>query len=181
MIDFKNLKVNDILSETQYYRVDKIVGNIVQLINDKGEYITVSKEYAEQCLISADQYKEEKVITKTELASLFLSNPNIVMTVNFNKLVKEEDVVKQILTSYETSTPKQFETAVKKSIKNALVGEDRTMVGRHYGSINELGRIQFIDMKLTKDISKTYDTRLRLVDPRSINWLVLNDVKYKLK
>lgn len=181
MTDSKKLTKGSCLCEHQFYRVDKIAKGQIQLINDNGEYIVVTEEYANNCLISANQFEKTEKLTRSELASLFLANPNMVMTVSFNTLVKEEDVVKQILDAYETSTPKAFGTSVKSAVKDALVGKERIIVGRHYGSMNELGRIQFVDMEISKDASKSYDTRLRLVDPRGINWIIMNNVKYIIK
>jgi len=66
-------------------------------------------------------------------------------------------------------------------LKTALEGEERTMVGRHYGSQDEFGRIKFIDMDAKLDPAKDYDTRQRLVDPRTLNWLILKGVKYIVK
>lgn len=180
-ISFPKLRQGEVLSEQQFYTVKKIVGNKVQLENDNKENIVVTSDYAESCLISAAQFKEEKAVTKTEAASIFLSQAGTAITVNFNKQVKEADVVKDIMTTYESSTPKVFETAVKKAVKDALVGTERTMVGRHYGELNELGRVQFIDMEEQKAAGKDYDSRLRQVDPRSINWFISRGVKYTVK
>ena len=75
----------------------------------------------------------------------------------------------------------EFKKKIASAVSDALVGEERTMVGRHYGSQDEFGRIRFIDMEEKKDDTKDYDTRQRLVDPRTICWLILRGVKYKVK
>jgi hypothetical protein len=76
-----------------------------------------------------------------------------------------------------------FEKAVKKNLADALTGEERTMVGRHYGRTDEFGRIKFIDMEAPGgyDEAKDSDSRQRLVDPRTINWAILRGVKYEVK
>lgn len=180
-INFSKLKAGEVLSEQQFYTVKKVVGNKVQLENDNKENIVVTSDYAESCLTSAIQYKDEKPVSKTEAAQIFLSHSGTAITVNFNKQVKEADVVSEIMTTYQGSTPKDFEKALKKSIKGALEGTERTMVGRHYGELNELGRVQFIDMEEAKASGKDYDSRLRQVDPRSINWFVSRGTKYIVK
>lgn len=181
-MEFLKLKKGEVLSETQYYTVEKISGNRVQLINDHGESIVVDNKYVDKCLTSATQYEETKTVTKTEAAALFLGMTSVAMTVNFNKQVKEVDVVKEIQEAYEGSTPKEFTTKLKKSVKSALEGVERTMIGRHYGHVNELGRVNFIDMMEKKDSSKKeYDVRTRQVDPRTINWLVCRNIKYVVK
>lgn len=188
MLKFNKLKSGSKLSETQYYVVDRVdnASNSVTLKNDTGELITVDSMYAENCLVSADQYTSEKVMSRTDITNLFLSSTNVVLTVNYNKQVKEDDVKKQLYALYPNKGGKilseaDFKKKIAAAITDALVGEERTMVGRHYGSQDEFGRVRFIDMEEDRDASKDYDTRQRLVDPRTINWLILKGVKYKVK
>lgn len=181
MTSFKKLKVGEVLSETQFYKTMKISGNQVQLQNDLGENIVVDDKYVDGCLTSAVQYSKEEKVTKTEAAEIFVANRYTAMQASFNKQVKEPDVVKEIMAAYEGATPKEMEVAVKKAVKSALQGEERTITGRHAGSKDEFGRIQFIDMDIDKIDGKDYDLRQRLVDPRTLNWLVVKDVKYIVK
>lgn len=181
MTTFKNLKPGTALSESQFYVVEKVSGDKVQLQTDNGGHVVVDKAYVEGYLFSADQYTETKTVSRSEAAAILLSNPSVVMTVNFNKQVKDADVVKEIMSAYEDSTPKTMETAVKKAVKKALTGEERTMIGRHFGDLNDLGRINFIDMQVPKEAGKTYDTRIRQVDPRSVNYLIVRGVRYNVK
>jgi hypothetical protein len=186
MTQFKNLKVGTRLSETQYYKVEKIVNGQVQLRNDFNEPIVVDSNYVEKCLTSADQFDTEKNMSKTDVTNLFLSATNVALTVNYNKQVKEDEVKKQLWDLYLNKGGKilsenEYKKKVASAIGAALVGEERTMVGRHYGSQDEFGRIRFIDMEEVQDLAKDYDTRQRLVDPRTINWLILKGVKYIVK
>lgn len=180
MTEFKNLKKGSVLSETQFYTVEKIVGDRVQLNTESGEPVTVNKGYVESLLVSAEQYTTTQKITRTELAEMLLTNPYVAMTANFNKQVKEADVLAEIEAAYQNSTPAQRTTAWKKAIKKALNGEERTIIGRHNGHKDEFGRVQFIDMQIAKEPG-AYDKRQRLVDPRTINWLVLRGVRYEAK
>ena len=178
---FRDLKEGNVLSETQFYVVQKIVGEKVQLGTESGSPIVVDKGYVESLLVSANQYTETQKITRTELAELLVSNPYVAMTVNFNKQVKEADVFKEILDVHKNTAPVKVEKEFKAAIKKALNGEQRTIVGRHNGHKDEFGRVQFIDMEIAKEASATYDKRQRLVDPRTINWLILRGVRYEAK
>jgi hypothetical protein len=183
MTNFKKLKQGTCCSEQQFYKVEKITGDNAILVNDQGGQIQVNKNYVEECLITSDQVNEEKKVTKTDLASIFLSNPGVVLTVNYNKKVDEAAVKKEIVALYPNKGGKilpeaQYIKNVSAIMKNVIEGEERTMVGRHSGSQDEFGRTHFIDMDIQKDSSKTYDVRQRLVDPRTINWLILKGVKY---
>lgn len=186
MTQFKNLKQGSVLSETSYYKVVKVKGDEVQLRTDSGQDVILDKQYVESLLISADQYDSEKTISKTEAAQLFLSHPGIVLTVNYNKKVDEKAVKDSLYDLYPNKGGKilseaDFKKKVNAALKGVTEGEARTMIGRHFGELNDLGRVNFIDMEVEKDTSKTYDNRQRQVDPRTINYLIIKGVKYNVK
>ena len=58
-------------------------------------------------------------------------------------------------------------------LKDATAGEERTMIGRHYGVTDEFGRLRFTAMEK--------DGGLRLVDPRTVEWAIIDNIKYELK
>lgn len=186
MAKFKNLNPKTKLSETQFYSVEKVQGNKVQLRNDYGESIVVDDQYVEKCLVASDEVEGTKQMSRTDLTNLFLASTNVVMTVNYNKQVKEDEVKKQLHSLYPNKGGKilsesDFKKQVNAALSGALVGEERTMVGRHYGSQDEFGRVRFIDMEADKGTKPDYDGRNRLVDPRTLNWLILRGIKYVVK
>lgn len=177
---FKNLKKGQILSETSFFIVDKIVGDQAQFQAENGEPVILNEGYINSFLVSGDLFTKEEQVTRTEMADIMVSNARVAMTVNFNKQVKPEDIQKEIQEAYENSTPKDFSTKMKAAVKKGLSGEERTMRGRHYGNINEFGRLQFIDMEEVRKPG-AYDNRLKQVDPRTLNWMIVNDTKYTIK
>lgn len=186
MSKFANLKVGEVLSETQYYKVVKIKGTKVQLQNDEGENIVVDAGYVDNCLSSSVQFEKTEKITRTALAELFVNSARTAITVNFHTKVKEADVKKALHALYANKGGKilseaDYKKKVNAEVKKAIQGEERTMIGRHYGSQDDFGRIKFIDMEAVRDTSKEYDTRYRLVDPRTINWVIVDNVKYVVK
>lgn len=179
---YSKIKNGEVFSESQHYVATKITPTHLTLKPDSGDEIEVDKAYAETFLTSGQQVNNpDENISKTQAAELFLANPYVAMTVNFNKKVDREAVEKQIVKAYQNSTPNEFEAAVKEALMIGLEGEERTMVGYHKGNIDNFGRISFIDMQLVRDPRKPYDTRHRLVDPRSINYIILRDTKYIVK
>lgn len=176
-----SLSVGSVVSETQYYKVQKIVGNDIQLTNDNGEHIIINKTYADNCLDVADYYTMEEFKSRTEIAQLFLSHPYTALTVNFNKQVKVDDVLAEILHTHKNTPLVNIEKEFKKSIKKALEGEERIAVGRHFGTTNEFGRVPFIDMNKEKGAKPDWDGRNIQVDPRTINWFIAKGVKYSVK
>lgn len=187
MTKYKDLKVGEKLSETQYYSVEKIGKEKILLINDHGETIVVDKNYVETCLTSAIQYEKEEKVNRTEVINKFLSSPGVVMAVNYNKQVKEKDALDAMKSIYPNKGGKMlsevdYAKKAKEILSSVITGEERTMIGRHYGSINEFGRMPFIDMEKVKDPAKAeYDSRMSQVDPRTINWLIVRGVKYIVK
>jgi len=175
------IKKGQVLSESQFYVVDSVSATSIIVIDDDKNKIELSKAYADKVLSSAHDFAKEEKVTKTQLAEIFMANPRVAMTVHFFKQVKEADVTAEIMKSYESSTPKTMEAAIKKAVKHGLEGEERVMIGRHYGASDDFGRVHFVDMEVAKDASKDYDTRMRLVDPRTLQHLIVNNVKYNLK
>lgn len=181
MADFKKLKQGESLSETQFYIVEKIAGDKVQLRPDKGDTIVVDSGYVNSFLTSAEQFDKDVTLTRTEITQIVKNHPFTVMTINYNKQVKEVDIKKEIQEAYENSTPKEFSTKMAKAVKRGLEGEERIIKGRHYNGYDDFGRLQFIDMDIPQDPSKTYDVRSRLVDPRTISWVIIKGTKYVAK
>jgi len=183
MTKFKDLKVGEVLSETQFYTVDKVRGNQVQLATDGGESIVVTDEYVNAFLASSAQFGKTEKITRTELTELVITSARLAMTVNFNKKVAVADVKKALHALYPNKGGIVSQAQFKKNVNKAvdLKGEERTMVGRHYGTTDSTGRLQFIDMKAIKKVGADYDSRQRLVDPRTLNWAIINGVKYEVK
>lgn len=186
MTKFENLKVGEKLSETQFYSVVKKGAARVQLKADDGRLVVLDKEYIDNFLISADQYLEEKAITRTEAAALFIASTGIALKVNYNTKVDEKKALAAMEAIYPNKGGKMLSEAdykkkAKEILSSVTMGEERTMVGRHYGSVNEFGRVSFIDMEIDKDTSKDYDSRTKQVDPRTINWMIIKGVKYKVK
>lgn len=177
MSEFKKLVVGEVLSESQYYKVEKIVGSKVQLINGEGNRVVVDNNYVNQSLSSASQFTETKKVTKTELAEIFLQHSRVAMTVMFNKKLDNKKVTESISTIYSKlgigMTQADFTKQVKAVIN--LKGDERVMVGRHYGNPDVNGRVSFVDMNIESGNPN------RLVDPRTINYLIVNNVKYLIK
>ena len=177
MTKFSKLQKGEVLSETQFYKVSKIAGNQVQLINGNGDSIVVNDGYVNSSLSSATQFDETKKVTKTELAEIFISKARVAMTVMFNKKVEPKQVSESVSNIYDDLnlglTKKDFENKVK-AVMN-LKGEERIMTGRHYGTVDVNGRVSFVDMNIESGNPN------RLVDPRTINYLIVDNVKYEVK
>lgn len=185
-MNFNNVTTKTKLSETQFYSVEKVAADRLIVKNETGEKIELPKKYVERCLVSSDEVASTTTMSRTDLVNLFLVSTNVILTVTYNKKVDEKEVKKTLHGLYPNKGGKilseaDYQKQVNNALKSALEGEERVMVGRHYGTTDEFGRVRFIDMEAAKDDTKDYDTRSRLVDPRTISCLILRGVKYCVK
>lgn len=173
----------------QYYSVKSIdnMAKTAVLVTDSGEEVEVDEKYIQDNLISSAQFEKQVEINRTDAAVLFIASPGVVMTVNYNTQVKKEEALSAMEAIYPNKGGKMlsesdYKKKAKEILASVIIGKERTMIGRHYGSLNEFGRMSFIDMEINKDSSKPdYDSRTRQVDPRTINWMIIKGVKYTVK
>lgn len=190
----KAVKVGEILSETAYYVVQSVKSNgDLDVIDDLGNEITLSKAYVDSdVLTSADLVESEEKKTATELAEIFLANPYRALTVCFIPQGKEK-TAKQ-LKADRAAWAAEVEKALMEKGRSAIEEyasrpvelrektEPRVMRGRWYGTQDSFGRVHMIDMeKPLPDLSKGYDSRSRQVDTRTIQYVIVDKVKYILK
>jgi hypothetical protein len=180
-----------ILSETSFYVVKEVKSDVVIVTDDFGHEISLGKKYVDQITVSADWYDSEEPKSMTELAEIFINSPRIAMSVSF--ITKSTEKTKKEFEAEKASKIQEIQNAnlntassllsdlIENPITRTIPGHLRVIKGRHYGKVDDLGRIHFIDMEAGRDATKTYDTRSRQVDPRTIQWLVVNGVKYFLK
>ena len=175
-VDISQLKVGDYLSETQYYKVLKLNSEYIKVENERGLTFDIDPEIIEEGMRSASQYKTEKQVTRTEICEYLASAGNNIFTINFDKQVKAKDCSDEV--AQLLANPDNYKT--KKSIteftKNLLTGDNRTLVGYLVNSEPMMGRSTVIDLEVAID-----KHRLRQVDHRSIQWMILKNIKYTVK
>lgn len=185
------LKPGSILSETSFYVVKSVTRDNIVVVDDFKNEITIGNPYVEAILASADISSKEEKKTMTELADLFINSPRIAMTVALMKKdvektkkaynAEKQAKIDEITNAKVSDVPRLLNDLIENPVTKTIPGELRVMKGRHYGNVDELGRIQFTDMELVKEAGKDYDTRLRQVDPRTILYVIVGDTKYILK
>lgn len=180
-----------ILSETSFYIVQEVQQDKVIVKDEFDHKITLPKKYIEEITVCADHFETEEKKSMTELAEIFVNSPRIAMTVCFitkdtEKTKKDFEAEKLAkITEIQNASLKNAEALLSDLIEHPITrtipGKERVMKGRHYGGVDDLGRVHFIDMEIKRDPTKDYDTRSRQVDPRTIQFLIVNKVKYILK
>lgn len=183
-----NLKKGSILSETSFFTVTKVDKQGVEVVDTLGNKVTIGNDYVNAILDSADYFETEEDKNMTELADIFKQSTRVAMTVAFTKKEDTKKVrdynaeVKQAIERVQNAKVSEVEGLLKDLIENPIArtipGELRVMKGRHYGHMNDLGRINFIDMELPDSDPANKE---RQVDTRTISYLIVNKVKYNLK
>ena len=176
------LKVGDIVSETQYYKVtgknvNGITGNNINFTNEKGSPIQVGIGIVSNDMFSANQFTEEKKVTATELAEIFSKVGDVVFEVSFNKLPQAKDINETINGLNGGSFPSNKQ--LKEAITNAYKGEERILRGYLLSIEPLMGRAKVVDLEIRLDESNS-DPGYRLVDFRQLNYLINRGVKYML-
>jgi len=132
-------------------------------------------------LNSASEFKGESKLNQTDLINVLMSNPKTVCSVYFQKQDKaktkkaynaeveaQAEEAKQALLD---SGLKGITELLKNPISPVIPGEMRLMQGYHFGTQDERGRINFMDMEDSKKLVKG-------VDPRTIEYVIVNGIRY---
>jgi hypothetical protein len=186
-----SIEPGTILSENSFYVVKEVQQAKIIVTDEFGHEITMGMPYVKEILTCADFFEKEEPKTMTELADLLVNSPRIAMTVAYitkadQKTKKDFDAEKNAkINEIQNASLKNASALLSDLIENPITrvipGKLRVMKGRHYGNVDDLGRVHFIDMEIKRDPTKDYDTRSRQVDPRTIQFLIINKVKYTLK
>jgi hypothetical protein len=168
-----DLKVGDWFSCIIYNQVLNVEENRLEVINQYGLKYGVTKSIAQNEGFSANQFDEEKKLTRTEIIEILESAGDTVFTVNFVTKATEDKAQELLskLTAQDLADP-----AVLKALsKDIIQGHESTIVGHLRNSEPKMGRSSVIDLNLPKN------NNIRFVDHRSINWLIFKRVKYVAK
>ncbi|PSF37826.1 hypothetical protein C7H19_07530 [Aphanothece hegewaldii CCALA 016] len=177
-VDFSKLKLGDYLFDIQYYKVVEVNPKSIAVINERGFGSEIDKDIIEEGMYSASQYEFEKIVSRTEICEILEQAGNYIFTVNFNKQIREKDLKDKLLAAIKDKKGNplshlEIEKALSKVSQEAIQGEERTLVGYLLKVEPKMGRSTVIDIECPVERN-----RIRLVDHRTINWLILRNVKY---
>lgn len=164
-------------SRISYGEILDISYNQITVRNEKGTEWTVTPAIVEDEFFTPDQYEEVKEVNRTEMVNAIVGNARIIMSVHFKKKPDHKDLVStvtELLDDEKGGRTRLSSRKLSSLLKAATAGEDRTMIGRHQGVQDEFGRLQFTDME-------SPGVPLKQVDPRTVEWAIVGNVKYVLK
>ena len=162
--DISKVKPGVMYSVENYGVVTEVGRQYVSVRNNDGSEIQVERSVFENEYRCADQFEEVVKINQTELIKLVLAWPRAAMTVNYNTKPKAKEIAPELAGGQGDHSDKEWE----KVIAGLIEGQERTMIGYHTGSLDERGRLRFNEQ----------GTGLRLVDPRTLHWVIVNRTKY---
>ena len=166
-LDASALKAGDFLSRISYMRVLGVDGDSVEVENKDGFRWSVSKSILEAEACAADQFTTERKVTRTELARILEQDVrDSVFSACFTKLPDPRDQ-EALLDGADIST-----TAKRRRLaKELTVGKERVIFA-HITDTHEMGRLPVHDLEAKGE---------RLVDLRTVKWVVFGNTKYEVK
>lgn len=142
-------------------------GGGVRVRNASGFEWDVAEEIIEKEFSFADQFRLVDKYSRTAVIEALTDNPRRAMTICFSKKVDPKDVAKVLAGGQREGNAREW----NKLVKLSLEGEQRIMVGYHSNRYDEHRRLHF----------QEHGKGPRLVDPRTIKWMIVNQHKYVVK
>lgn len=181
-VRLNDVRVGDIVSRHCYYTVVAVNApseliSIKNLDNDEPSIQIQGRRIPENEMVSASQFSRTEAVTRTEMVRHMEGAKDTVFTVCFHKQATPKDaraVVERIIAAGDAMPEREKMRLVREEV---LLGELRTMVGHLVDVEPSMGRSRVVDLQIPLGAG----IRERLVDHRTVEWLVLRDVKYVIK
>lgn len=157
--DVSQVKIGTVYSCHSYGKVTEIDDGVIKLKNEYGFELEVDPSVFEAEYSTADQSVVDESVTRTELLKILTRECRIAMTVHFRKKLKPNSVAEALVGGIGTESQQTW----LKKVAKALEGEERTMLGYHFGNFDLHGRLQFYE-----------DGKMKLIDPRTIEWVIVD-------
>lgn len=171
--DTLKLYPGDHWSRSSFGKVVSAGPNEVVVENDQGVRWSIDPPLFESEFTTANQFAETKKVTRTEMVNQIVSSPRMAMTIFFHKKPEHTELV-DFVEQLCAKGQKMSRRSLSAALKSATAGAERTMVGRHFGTTDEFGHIQFLDVESSSPGLKT-------IDPRTVEWATIDNVRYQLK
>jgi hypothetical protein len=170
-----DIKTGDKLSVTYYLTVLNKNSDSLDVEDQTGSKFAIrGKDLIEETINTAEQYTETRKISRTELIEVLENAGDTVFTANFNKLPNAESIA-ELLGSYSIN---DFSDTKKlsKIAKEVMKGEGRNLKGYLLNTEPKMGRSSVIDLEVPKG-----QHNVRLIDHRTLNFLILKGIRYEVK
>lgn len=171
-----DLKVGDWVSRASYMQVVKNDTSGLEVRNEHGMVWSIGHHIvAAECY--STQFRETREVSRTELSRIMREEArDSIFVCSFLKAVTEEHIA-ELLATVDTAPAGMDARRRKVLAKDLMKGERRELTGYMLGVEESTGRFKVIDLK-AEGVGKA---RERQVDPRTLEWVVLRNVKYTVK
>lgn len=168
--DGSQLQLNNWFSSTTYYKVKSITDdqNVQVIENHSSNELTMARDILETEMHSGLIFDKQETLSRTKVLEKMMAAGETVFSVQFNKKV-DSDHIKSVIS--DAGAKPDF----KKLSKEILTGKECNLTCFLRNSDNQLGRSMVIDLKANQGAN------FRQIDHRTINSLVLKNVKYIVK
>lgn len=155
----------------------------VTVMNEQGFSWDIDAHVLDAECTSAVQFESTEKVSQTEMIERMLDAGHNVFTANYNKKPDAEAAATKMKNLYPNKGIKgvgiasraEYDGAVDNIIKEILAGEERTITAHIISIDRNRGRVTVVDMNAPKN------NNVRQVDPRTLNWLIIGNIKYVLK
>ena len=157
-------------SAISYYRVNSFNKDNTVNVHEKKDSnseLQMARDILETEMNSSLVFDSEQKVSRTEMLNKLLAVGEKVFTVTFNKKVDDEHI-RDILSTIK----KSGKTDLKKLSKEIVTGKECQMSCHMASSEHQLGRSQVLDL------NAPHGRNFRQVDHRTINSLIVQNVKY---
>lgn len=162
--DPAQVKVGSFYSRHSFGVVTRVQRDRFALKNEDGFEWEVGRDILAQEFSFSDQYAKTEEVSRTRALEILAENIRTAVTVNFHKKADAKEIAAELAAGQGDLNKKQWAAKVEA----ALLGEERTMVGYHYNTHNEHGRLEFIE----------HGKGPRTIDPRTVNYIIVNQIRY---
>ena len=164
--DVSKLEVGNTFSGTSYFRATAESGdNITTRCQHRD--VTVSRDILETQMYNAAVFAETEKLCLTKVAKLLEEANTACFTVCFTAKVDEKAVKERL--AKVTAAQIKDKGLLKALAHEILEGKETTITGRLSKAMGKLGRSLIIDLPTQG---------FRLVDHRTLKWLIIKNVKY---
>lgn len=182
--DLSKVEVGSIYSRHSFGKVtekavvtDPATGRAITVFkieNSDGSSFLVDGPILEMEFSFAEQFDEEEKLSRTALIEVLKENPHTSMTIQYRKKTDYKEVAKALEAGKGSVTTRTW----NKRVKEAMAGEESTLIGYHTNSFDEHQYLRFI--KLNASGSRP-GPNFRLVDVKKIDWIIVRRKKYVVK
>ena len=176
-VEFNRLAIGDWFSTISYTKVVGIGsdndGEYAEVENQHGDNYLLYKEVIELESFSGSQFNQIVKTNRSNIEKILRTSGKDIFTINFMTKPTEERA-REILSGVSEKELRE-PSSLRRIAKDLVSGRESTITGYLLDQESMMGRSLVIDLNLPAK------ENIRLVDHRSINWMIFRGVKYVVK